>query len=145
MSKKNNNNINNYFSQNIKEFGENFLKYKNPKNIENDAMRVFRDLARRKVDIDKYGSYFLDDTFITILIKVASEKYIYFNVAWTGVDLLANTSQPNPDVINVLDKLSRSKQAYNIILLALNEIKRTRNYAYLYSLVSQLNQFRFDL
>lgn len=138
----NNNNNKNYFTDNISRFGEDFLKQKNPKNLDMDAIRVFRDLAKGKIEIEKYGKYFLDDTFIDALIKKADENFALYDISYKGVSLI-----PNKDsyVQSVLTKHGRSSQAYKIILKYLYDVKELKNYKYLYGLVSNINQFRFDL
>ena len=39
----------NYFSTNINRFGESFLDMKNSRDIQNDAPRIFRELARKNI------------------------------------------------------------------------------------------------
>lgn len=140
-----NNNNNNYFTQNIKELGENFLRHKTPRDLEFDANRIFRDLAKAKIQIEKFGGYFLDDTLSMCLMKVANEKYIYYNVIWSGVNMLLQAQPSNGEVLSVFQKVSRSREAYLTILSCLDAVKKSQDFHYLYGLVSQLNQFRFDL
>ena len=54
MAIKNNNNKrkgNDYFSQAIQQFGENFLAYKTARDLEMDAVKIFRGLARGNINI----------------------------------------------------------------------------------------------
>ena len=148
MRPNNNKNNNNYFSQNIKEFGEDFLKYKNPRTIEIEAGRVFRDLAKNNVDINKYGKYFLDKDFIRLLIKEANKKYTYYNICCAGISTLTqvdmNASKDN-DVLGTLESVNRSRQAYILLLNCFNTILNSGDFSHLYNLVTNLNQFRYDL
>ena len=141
-------NNNNYFSQNIKEYGEDFLKFKNPRTLEIESNKIFRDLAKNSVQINKYGNYFLDKDFIMILIKQANKKYIYYNVCYNGIYTMAHL-QPqvaqDKDVLGTLESINRSRSAYEILINCFIAIQNTGDYKNLYSLSSQLNQFRYDL
>lgn len=143
--KKNNNNNNNYFSQNIQKYGQDFLKYKNARDLEFDALKIFRELARERIDISKYGGYFLNSQFLNSCILAAERKYIHHNISWTGVNAFVLTNpqaQSDINVMSVLNEHKNSTEAYNIILNILNIIRATGDPNHLYSLVNQLKRFR---
>lgn len=145
--KKNNNN-NNYFSQNIQKFGEDFLVLKNARQLEFDAIKVFREMSQNKINIDKYGHYFLEQQFLDSLIKAANTKYIYHNISYTAISMV--TSQDprfaqDQNVLIVLDQHKRSFYAYQLILTVLNNVRATYDYSYIYALSDQLRQYRNDL
>ena len=48
---------NNFFTQNIDRYGENFLDYINARGIQNASINIFRGIAKGKINLDKYGHY----------------------------------------------------------------------------------------
>lgn len=150
MAQKNNNQKkrqNDYFSQNIQQYGENFLQYKNARELEIDSIKVFRGLARGSINIDRYGCYFLDPQFLNACIQAAYSKLVYYTVSFNGVNLLkdsifASGNTPDPNIIMVLDNHKKCSEAYNIILSNLYNIKNTGDVNYLVCLANSLSDYR---
>lgn len=143
MAKNNNNN--NYFTQNIQKFGKDFLLYKNAKELEQESNKIFRELARGRVDLEKHGHYFLNQQFLESCIVNAYNKYTYHNISFTGINYFV-INQPGAgqdmNIITVLEQHRRSAEAYCIILQTLNTIKSTYDYSYLYGLYDKLKNYR---
>lgn len=150
MKKNNNKNQNNFFSQNIRKNGENFLDLKNSKTMQRDAPRIFREIARGNIDLLKYGHYFLDMQFLESLIVTANNEFIFHNISYAGVmNLIASATmhreQVDVAVTQVLETHKRRAEAYNIIFNYLTMLKNTRDLNYIYALANNLSPYKFDL
>lgn len=146
--KKNNNNQSNYFTQNIKQYGENFLKYKTPKDIEYDCIKIFRELAKGRIDIPKCGPYFLDAQFLESCLHGAIQKYNYHNVSFNGINCMVTMNQNllnDNTTMGILSDHKKSVTAYNLIITILNNIKLTGDFTYLFTLVNQLQPFKYNI
>lgn len=150
LAKNNNNNKkrnNDYFSQSIQQYGENFLMYKTSRDLEMDAIKIFRGLARGNINIDKYGMYFLDDQLLHSCIRTAYNKSSLYNISYTGVNMLkdsifASGNVPSADIITILDYHKKCAEAYNIILDGLNNVLNTKNINYLICMANTLADYR---
>lgn len=150
MAVKNNNQKkkgNDYFTQSIQQYGENFLQYKNARDLEMDAIKVFRGLARGNINIDRYGCYFLEPQFLNACVQAAYSKWTYFKISYEGVNLLkdnifASGMTPDPNIIMILDHHKKSAEAYNIILAGLNNIRSTGDINYIFCLANNLSDFK---
>lgn len=147
---KKNNNQNNYFVQNIKERGEDFIHFKSPRDLQNDALKIFRELARGQIDINKYGKYFLDPQFLNCCMQSAWNKYSYHSISQTGVDLyitqLMNQGMmPDNTVISVKEDHKRKAEAYALIYNSLCAIGQTGDTSTLFVLVSQIQNYKYNL
>ncbi|MGL5751126.1 MAG: hypothetical protein ACRCXT_11400 [Paraclostridium sp.] len=144
---KKGNQQNNYFTKNIRDRGEDFLFYKTAKDLEFDAMSVFRDIARGKVDLNKFGGYFLNTQFLDSLIKVSYEKYCTHQISYNGVSMLINSyasmgQSPDMMVLTVNENHKRLAEAYLIIYNTLMYIKNTNDVTNLYILPNNLNIYK---
>lgn len=85
---RNNNKQNNrnYFAQQIQKNGENFLNQKTPRDLANDAERIFRDFVRGSVDLERYKDYILNPSLLETLIQKAGERYNYWWAIKISVD-----------------------------------------------------------
>lgn len=150
MAVKNNNQKkkgNDYFTQSIQQYGENFLQYKNARDLEMDAIKVFRGLARGNINIDRYGCYFLEPQFLNACVQAAYSKLTYFKISYDGVNLLkdnifASGRTPDPNIIMILDHHKKSAEAYNIILTGLYNIRNTNDINYLFCLANSLSDYK---
>lgn len=154
MKKHNNNkrsnNQNNYFSQHIRERGENFISFKNSRDLQNDALKIFRELARGQIDINKYGNYFLDPQFLNSCLQAAWNKYSYHSISQTGVDLyisqlMGKGMMPDNTVISVKEDHKRKAEAYTLIYNSLYSLGHTGDTSVLFVLVNQLQNYKYNL
>lgn len=153
MAKGNNNKPkSNYFAQEIQKKGENFLEGKTSKDMQWDAQRVFRDLARGNVNIDQYYIYFLEVQFLDNCIKFAYDKMTEHNYCFMGTNLLftqlgcTNQMMCQPQQMNellaVVNKHKRSYEAYSMIFTSLNNLKLCGDPAILKVLSNNLKNYR---
>lgn len=150
MAIKNNNNKkknNDYFSQAVQQYGENFLAYKSARDLEMDAIKIFRGLARGNINIDRYGCYFLDQQLMHACLQTAYSKLMLYKVSFDGVNLLkdsifASGQTPDTTVITILDYHKKCKEAYEIIYNGLLNVSNTGDINYLLCMANVLADFR---
>lgn len=152
MKPNNNNNRkrNSYFSTNIQQKGENFLEQKNAQQLQNDAIRIFRDLARGNVDLEKYGEYFLDPMMIDACIIAATNKVMYHTISYNGVNYMINylnsmMQAVDPNIIMVSEDHRKSMEVYTIILQNMQCIAQTKDLNYLPALINNISRFRQNI
>lgn len=139
------NNRPNYFKQNIQKFGENFLARKNVNELQMDAIRIFRDIARGNIDIQNEGKYFLDPQFMESCIWSASMKLNLFTTNYRGVLMLYNSGVNDDNTMAVLDYNKKCMEAYTIIITHLNNIKITADVNYLSAMINNLRNYRNNI
>lgn len=153
MAKPHNNNKKrpNYFSQNIERYKDrDFLKYKTPRDFENESIQIFRQLAQGRINVEEHGIYFLEPQFIESLMGSAMTKYNFHRISFDGVTMLVQSfnvygNQAPQDVMIVLESHRRTCEAYSLIYNGLNAIKMTGDPTNLYQLVNSLSGFRNDI
>lgn len=142
-------NKNGYFQKQIQQNGQNFLEFKNARNLENDSMMIFRELAAGKIDIQKYGDYLLDDNLLNACILSATNKYKMHAVSYNGVNLLIGNAtlqygSADPYYFSVLEYHKRRMEAYGMLINGFNNIKMTKDKAYIFTLSNSLSYYRND-
>lgn len=147
MSNKKGKKQNNYFEQQINRYGDNFLIYKNPAELQMDAIKVFRDLVRGKIDVREYQEYFSNPQFLESCILSASQKFALHNISYNGVNMLVQTMQSQNIPIDqmhtaVLDYHQKASEVYSIILNGLQNYKVTGNIEILIGVVPMTRPFR---
>jgi len=137
----------NYFTQNIQKFGEEFLLFKNSKDFEREAPIIFRQLARRQIDLGRYGHYFLEKQFLESCINVANQKVLFHSASATGLFFyIDNMNKANlyidPYYLVVHKSHSETAQAYNVVQSNLTMLRDTENLNHLKVLANILSTNR---
>lgn len=135
----------NYFQQNIQRLGENFLNTKNANELEVDSIRIFRDIARGNIDVERDGKYFLNTQFLECCITGASLKLNMHTINHNGVTLLVANGNNDPMTLAVLNNNKRCMEAYTIIYTNLNNIKITQDPNYLSVMANNLRNYRNNI
>lgn len=78
----------NYFEQNIKRSGENFLSTKTTDQLIKDAPRIFKDIAFGNINYDTEGVYLLDNRLAMACYDKAYNEYSIANINYKGNWLL---------------------------------------------------------
>lgn len=136
-----------FFSQSKKQYGDDFLRYMNARDLQLKAPQIFRQMAKGQINVVENGKYFLDRTFLEACMIAANSKYVLHSISRDGVDLLiknmiSNNAQITNDMNAVFDFHLRSAEAYGEILNALNIINNTMTTDCLLPLVSRLANYR---
>ena len=53
-----------FFSQSKKQYGDDFLRYMNARDLQLKAPQIFRQMAKGQINVVENGKYFLDRTFL---------------------------------------------------------------------------------
>lgn len=137
----------NYFTQNIQKAGEEFLAFKNARDFEREAPMIFRQLARRQIDLSKYGHYFLEKQFLESCINVASKKVMFHSTSANGIffhiDYLNRTnSYVDPYEVEVYKSHYETSEAYSVVYRNLVALRDSENLGYLKTLANILSTNR---
>jgi len=154
---RNNNRQNNYFTQQIQKGGENFLNSKTPRDMAQDADRIFRDLVRGKIDVAQYSEYILNPSLLETLITKAAYQYNYWWVIRLSVEnqinqmniskasniqVDANTEVIFNGVLNdVIAKYTVYEQLYNCLQI----VRNTQNALPLENLPRVVGNYKFSI
>lgn len=148
MSKINNNRSGrDFFSQSKKQYGEEFLKYMNARELQFKSAQIFRQMAKGQVDVVENGKYFLEPQFLEACLITANSKYTLHSISRDGVSLLVNTLvsqgvKVSPDINSVLDFHTRATEAYLEILNTMNIINNSGNTDCLIPMIQKLSNYR---
>lgn len=140
MAKKRNNN--NYFTREINNNGVLFLDKKNAKDLQLDAVKIFRDISRGRIDIREYSTYLIDLRLVEAAIIVAKSKYMLHNISALGVDRLRSTmTTPDTDIEVVYNFHYQASKAYYIILNSFMAVREYKVIDPIINLAGQLASF----
>ena len=132
----------NYFQQNINRAGPDFLETMPLDKLKLDVVRVFRDLARGNIDIDKYGKYFAEPKFLEACIITADTKYNFHAVSAAGVGELLRQNMQGINTYPIYEFHNNAANAYKIISSSLVEFRNVGNNVILNDLVFSLAKYR---
>lgn len=133
----------NYFDYQIDRFGESFLNKKNPQNLQDDALRIFRDLAYGNIDVREYEEYFRDQQLLEAMLLKADQVYRFHYFSYYGVEQLRqNPNFPQDEVTNIATHHKEVSDLYNVILQGLNNFKISNDIDYLIIMIGQIRRYR---
>lgn len=130
MKFNNQKNVRNYFSTSIEKYKtEDFLKYKNPRELEQDAIKIFREMAQGRIDIDEYGDYFYNQALLNSLINIANSQYWYYEYSFRGLNILITqamqSNQYDSYMTIVMEEHKNCRDAYQAAYHCFNNFKTT--------------------
>ena len=134
----------NYFTQGIDRYGsEEFLNYKNMKDMERDVPNILRQLAKRRIDLDVYGHYFLKKNLMDGVIHVSLDtlRDLYWDIIVMDyyIGSLQYYGYPVDDYLLNKKRNALSKyNAYNLIYIRFMEAKNSNSLNPIIALASEL-------
>lgn len=142
IGQKQKRNNNGYFTQNIQALGKDFLNRKNAMDIQRDANRIFNDIARNSIDLERDYKYFEDATFVQNLLIVAQDNLNYHWATLTGLNqFLMMYPDSDQSYYMIRDMHQKSVEAYTLYVQALNSILSGNNiYCVLQMLIQMMQQ-----
>lgn len=116
----------NYFDQNIRQNGEDFLLTTPPDVIQRMAKkRIFREMVQGQIDYTVYGKYFLDPKFFENLLQAAYDELnnnIVIKQALTEFDLC----HPGNNLVVILKgKYTNLEYIYSVLYNRLLQVKQS--------------------
>ena len=146
---KNNKKPNDYFTNNIKQRGEGFIQTKSPQELQRDSINIIRQIARGNIDLHANAQYFLDNTLLSNMIVAVNAKRAIETIKRDGVSMLYTSQLQNPAIYDVdttsavLQNQILLVQAYTIATEILEALYQSQNPAWLYTLASQLSDYKY--
>lgn len=136
-----------FFSQSKKQYGEDFLKYMNARDLQFKSAQIFRQMSKGQVDVIENGKYFLEPQLLEACLVTANSKYMLHSISRDGVNMLVNNLvnqgvKVSTDINSVLDFHIRAAEAYSAILNAMNIINNMGTTDCLIPLVQKLSNYR---
>lgn len=147
-------NPNNFFARNIRDKGEDFLDHMDMTNdqLQIQAIIVFRDMVKGKIDIPKYTRYFCDPRIISAFTIAANTKYQLYSISYNGIsalirEYLRDGITVTPDIKNIENYYAACADAYAMILDAFNALSSTNNITILQNLVYNIRtkNYRYNV
>lgn len=133
----------NYFDYQIERFGESFLSRKNPQNLQQDAMRIFKDMAYGNIDVRQYECYFRDQQLLESMLLEADRNYRFHHISYYGVEQLrSNPYFPQDEVNNVSAYHKEVSDFYGVIFNGLTNFKVSNDIEYLIITIGQIRKYR---
>lgn len=144
MNNNNNKPRNNYFSNNINKIGEDFLDYKNSRDIEYDVPIIFRQLAQKRIDLARYGHFFFEVHFLESCINAINKKIIFYQCSYNGmIALIASIQQRrmqvNNEIMATMETHRNAWRVYSLINYYLVRLRKEGDINNLYRLCNDLS------
>lgn len=137
----------NYFDQNIRQYGEDFLLTMSPEKIQRDAkQRIFKEMIQGRIDYVAYNKYFTDSKFFENLFIASRDELQNNQLIACALELLDKTCPGNQLTIILKAKYQSLSYIYNVLYGALVNVKIAGyNIGYLSDLSAILYQYRNQL
>lgn len=141
----------NYFKQQIKRLGPNFLECKTSEELAYDSMRIFRDIASGNIDVNTEAVYLTNPKLLPICTTVAHSKVFYYQTLAIGLDMLNNNYSAMVGVIpketyDVYNHVTNCLKAWQLIENACNYLRISPDYkGVVLTLVSNLKPLRRNI
>ena len=150
-NRNNNNNNrpqNNFFTKQQQKHGDDFMKMMTARDIQNGACQIFREIGRGRIDINKFGQYFLDPQFLECLIVEALANLNAHALNYRALNWYISNNFESQDIqfqTMILDNHKKATQAYEIIFNNLSSIKATGDIHYLFTMANCLKNVRNNI
>lgn len=132
----------NYFENNIRAFGENFLERKTPLDIQKDAKKIFMDLEHGNIVVNRDAIYFTNVNFLINLIQVATDNYWYHAYTSAGLKQSIQSNlkgEMDPIYVKIIEKHDYATNAYAVVINYLNNMLNNKG------VIINLNNMLMDL
>lgn len=134
---------NNYFTQAIQRCGKDFVNTANIQQLQYDAPRIFRDLAKGAVDIAQCQEYLMNERLATVLEQQALQTYIYNSEIFNSIDYringMAYNQQPVDQYIIALREEWKCRVAvYQIIHYNIQNFRVTKDVNFILAMAAQI-------
>ena len=139
------NNKNNFITNMIRQYGDNWIVAMNPENIQKSAKRIFKEMVRGQYDYEKLGEYFLDGKFLDNLIVAASNELEINTLYYNALSFYMQSFPQTPNISPAIVHVQKLAYIYNVILQALSTVKQTGNIGYLHNICALLYSYRAHL
>lgn len=134
---------NNYFTQAVQRGGKDFIETTNIQQLQNDATRIFRDLAKGLIDINQCQDYLMNDRLATVLEQQAHQTYIYNSEIFYSIDYRIRGMeqcgiQVAPYLVSLREEWRLRVIVYQIILQNIQNFRVTKDINYIIAMSAQI-------
>lgn len=136
---------NNYFTQMIARYGENFIVGLTPEQIQTAAKRIVKELVKADYDLESVGQYFLDLKFLDNLIISISNELDTNKLYFDAVSFYKMYYPDYPAIGIQQNHLGILCNIYNTILQKLQTVRSTGNIGWLADTSALLYNYRNHL
>ena len=136
---------NNYITNMIKQFGENWIVALKPEDIQRSGKRIFKEMVKGQYDYEQVGQYFLDGKFLDNLIIAASNELEINTLYFNAVSFYGQNYPQVPNIAVHQNHLNTLCYIYNMIYMRLNTVKETGNIGCLHDISAFLYSYRNHL
>lgn len=135
------NNKNNYITNMINKYGENWIVTTNPEDIQKAGKRIVKEMAKGQFNYEEVGKYFLDGKFLDNIIIFTKNELDSNTLYLNAVDYYAKF---NPDAMAYdigiqISRLQALCYIYNLVYNRLCNVRATGNIGYLHDIAAFLN------
>jgi len=146
-NRNNNRKRNNYFTQNIQRDGEYFIEKKMIQQLQNDAIRIFRELAKGDIDVNEYYGYLAHPTLSKVLNDAAIYNLIKYTEVLSALDFkiaaMSSYQQQVPqETINIREEYRCKHEVYNAIYYNIQNFIITKDANFIIAMIDQTRKYR---
>lgn len=135
----------NYITNMMKQFGENWIVALKPEDIQRSGKRIFKEMVRGNYDYETIGQYFLDGKFLDNLIIAATNELEINTLYYNAVTYYEQAFPMYPNIRATISHLQTLCYVYNSILGRLTIVKQTGDIGALVDISALLYSYRSHL
>jgi hypothetical protein len=152
MGKQGNNNKNksnnNYFTRAAQQGGKDFIETTNIEQLQRDAVKIFRDLAANRIDVQRCQEYLTNDRLAGVLEQQAYITSIYNTEIYNSIDYRIRGMEWNHQIVSsylmsLRDEWACREAVYQIIYSKLQEFKVTKDVNVILSMIYEIRKNRW--
>ena len=138
------NNRQNYFDQNIRQYGDDFIVALTPEKIQRAAKtRLFREMVQGYIDYTKYGKYYTDPKFSENLLIAAYDEYVNNSIIFIALREFDFHHPGDNRIVIMIGKHQNLTYVYQVLYNTLYAMKiNDYNVGYLSNITAMLYQYR---
>lgn len=134
-----------YISQQVSQFGQDWIAMTTPERIQGAAKRIVKDMVNGNIDYENHGIYFLDLKFLENLIIALNNELEINTLNYVSCKFYYGYYPQTPNLGTHVYHLERLGMIYQCILEKLNLVKQTQNVGYLTDISGMLFNDRSHL
>lgn len=116
----------------------------NPRTMGREGMRIMKDIAFGKFNFYADGHIFRNLEFVKAVINEVNKRLVDLNIHITAIQYAYAGSADN-NVINLLYRDCRTRDAYLLINKTLNDICNSGDTGFLMVLLEQLPKYKYNI
>lgn len=136
---------NNYITNMIRQFGENWIVALRPEDIQRSGKRIFKEMVRGLFDYQQVGNYFLDAKFLDNLIISCSNELEINRLLYNALVFYQQNFPTIPNIYPQIKHLESLCYVYSVIYSRLTTLKSSTDISCLFDISALLYTYRNHL